>query len=96
MDADERAGAVLAELDTIARDVCRYEFGLPIGSDTNDAGKRLVAVVADAIREAVDSALEAEREKWGKYLAWYKEQLRMACHDLCVPVPVAPKELKPR
>lgn len=58
MTPDERAKALLAELDSVARGVCRYEFGLPIGMDVDDADARMVKLVADAIRAAVDDERE--------------------------------------
>lgn len=56
---EERAKAVLAELDDIARDVDHYEYGLPLYTD--DAMRRMLDVVVAAIRDAV-AAEAAERQ----------------------------------
>ncbi len=52
-DASQRAGELLAEVDSIAREVCPCDYGLPLGSETADAGARMLAAVAAAIRQAV-------------------------------------------
>jgi hypothetical protein len=57
MMTEEGAKAVLVELDGIARDVCHYDYGLPLFTD--GAMERMLDVVAGQIREAV--AEERER-----------------------------------
>jgi len=47
----EGVKAVLIELDGIARDVCHYEYGLPLFTD--GAMERMSEVVSGAIRAAV-------------------------------------------
>ena len=67
MTTDERAKAVLVELDGIARDTDHYEYGLPLYTD--GPIERMLGVVSQAVREAV----AAERERT---LALMDEMLR--------------------
>jgi hypothetical protein len=49
MKPEERAAAVLGEVDGLARDYDHYEYGLPMAEGEQ---AKMVAVVATAIREA--------------------------------------------
>lgn len=53
MATDDAAKALIIELDGIARDVCHYEYGLPLFTD--GAMDRMTAAIAAAIRAALDA-----------------------------------------
>ena len=56
---------VLGDLDAIAREHDRYEFGLPLYGDGHPVMERMIAVVVDAF-EARDKGLKA----WLRRFEW--------------------------